>query len=88
MLDSQYYLGELVFFAQRQKLSRAANHVNRECGLTALIGGGSGELLGIVVIYQLFSVFGQPDKYRNGKRQATDNKTERRNHSYYECGTA
>jgi hypothetical protein len=35
---------------RRQKLSRAANRVNRESGLTALIGGGSGELLGIRVI--------------------------------------
>jgi hypothetical protein len=31
---------------QRQKLSRAAITVNREGGLNALIGGGSGELLG------------------------------------------
>ena len=30
---------------QRQKLSRAAKSVNRECGLTASIGVGSGERL-------------------------------------------
>jgi hypothetical protein len=36
--------------AERQKLSRAAQTVNRECGLAVLIGGGSGELLGHVVI--------------------------------------
>jgi hypothetical protein len=31
--------------AQRQKLSRAAKTVNRECGTESVIGGGSGELL-------------------------------------------
>jgi len=31
---------------QRQKLSRAAQSVNRECGTETSIGGGSGELLG------------------------------------------
>jgi hypothetical protein len=30
-------------------MSRAANRVNRECGLAAPFGGGSGELLGHVV---------------------------------------
>jgi hypothetical protein len=29
----------------RQKLSRAAISVNRECGLIVIIGGGSGERL-------------------------------------------
>jgi hypothetical protein len=32
--------------AERQKLSRAAQSVNRECGTESVIGGGSGELLG------------------------------------------
>jgi hypothetical protein len=31
---------------RRQKLSRAAKSVNRECGTEYVIGGGSGELLG------------------------------------------
>jgi hypothetical protein len=31
---------------QRQKLSRAARSVNRECGTANVIGVGSGELLG------------------------------------------
>jgi len=31
---------------QRQKMSRAAVTVNRECGFTASIGGGSGGWLG------------------------------------------
>src|ERR1035438_8570805 len=30
----------------RQKMSRAANRVNRECGTECVIGVGSGELLG------------------------------------------
>jgi hypothetical protein len=30
--------------SSRQKLSRTAQTVNRECGLTAPIGGGSGDL--------------------------------------------
>jgi hypothetical protein len=41
--------------AQRQKLSRAANRVNRECGLITSIGGGSGELLANLVILLHFS---------------------------------
>jgi hypothetical protein len=35
--------------SQRQKLSRAAGGVNRECGTESTIGGGSGELLGGVM---------------------------------------
>jgi hypothetical protein len=31
-------------------MSRAAASVNRECGLMASIGVGSGELLGIVIL--------------------------------------
>jgi hypothetical protein len=32
-------------------MSRAINPVNRECGLTPPIGGGSGELLGCVIMF-------------------------------------
>jgi hypothetical protein len=34
---------------QRQKLSRAANPVNREGGTETGISGGSGELLGVFI---------------------------------------
>ena len=36
--------------AQREKLSRAAKSVNRECGLIAPIGVGSGDLGGNIVM--------------------------------------
>ena len=40
--------------AERSKLSRAANDVNRECGTANAIGGGSGELLGVWFIGHRF----------------------------------
>jgi hypothetical protein len=42
---------------QRTKLSRAAQHVNRECGTEIVIGGGSGELLGGVTAIISVSIF-------------------------------
>jgi hypothetical protein len=45
---------------QRQKLSRAAVTVIRNCGFTAPIGGGSGELLGDKVVITMNVTIAQP----------------------------
>jgi hypothetical protein len=41
-------VGVIATYRRRQKLSRAAISVNRECGTEAAIGGGFGELLGVI----------------------------------------
>jgi len=44
------FFGSRAVSQERQKLSRAAISVNRECGTESIIGGGSGELLGNKII--------------------------------------